>query len=189
MPYKDPERAKAYKAEWCRRRYANDPAYRESVKRQKNTHEKICERCGKSYRGRKSSKFCGPTCAGKWLWETGQANSFHKGQAPLRPFPKGYTPANYQGWKIQDGYKLLLRPENPMADCKGYVREHRLVMAEHLGRPLTRTEVVHHINGKRSDNRIENLELLSRSQHASGHLPMVICPKCGEEFALCAEGT
>lgn len=49
------------------------------------------------------------------------------------------------------------------------IDQHRLIMQNHLGRKLTFNEVVHHINGDQKDNRIENLQVLTRSEHAKLH--------------------
>jgi len=67
---------------------------------------------------------------------------------------------------MKTGYVTVwVSPDDPMSAMIGpgqnsrHVLEHRLVMARELGRPLRRREVVHHRNGVRSDNRIENLQL------------------------------
>lgn len=70
------------------------------------------------------------------------------------------------GYISIDKYVLLHIPNHPMANKGGNVYEHRLVMAEHLGRWLRKGESVHHKNGIRNDNRIENLELWSKTQPA-----------------------
>lgn len=67
-------------------------------------------------------------------------------------------------WKTQGGYIMIFRPNHPNADVNGCVREHCFVLSEHIGRPLKKNESVHHINGLRDDNRIENLELWHRGQ-------------------------
>jgi hypothetical protein len=57
------------------------------------------------------------------------------------------------------GYVRVYDPEHANANANGCVKEHTWVMSRHLGRPITRDETIHHRNGVRDDNRIENLEL------------------------------
>ena len=61
------------------------------------------------------------------------------------------------------GYVMLRRPDHPRASG-GYVFEHILVVEQQLGRHLLPDETIHHLNGVRDDNRIENLELWVRPQ-------------------------
>lgn len=74
-----------------------------------------------------------------------------------------YKSKNGEGNVSKQGYRRITHPNHPNAQSSGIILEHILVMSEHLNRPIQKGETVHHINGDRLDNRIENLELWSRS--------------------------
>ena len=69
-----------------------------------------------------------------------------------------------------DGYVAIYYPDHPDSTGEGYVMEHRLVMEREIGRRISKNEVVHHINHDRSDNRINNLRVMTASDHMSMHM-------------------
>jgi hypothetical protein len=98
-------------------------------------------------------------------------------QCSIKAYCKEYCKRHYQQWKRwgdplankqkpldPKNYVSVFMPHHPNANKEGRILEHRLVMSQHLGRPLFEDENVHHINGDRHDNRIENLELWSTAQ-------------------------
>jgi len=109
-----------------------------------------CLQCGTSFpckpsiARRDGTRFCSTECRSR----------FHSG--PQHPHWQG-------GRSHTQGYVTLRQPDGRK------VREHRRVMAEHLGRPLARTELVHHRDGNRANNAIENLEVMTRGGHTRHH--------------------
>ena len=79
--------------------------------------------------------------------------------------------ANWKGGKrrTSKGYVQVLQPENHRADTNGYVMEHIYVWEQKTGLPVPDNCVIHHLNGVKDDNRIENLCMMERGAHTIMH--------------------
>ena len=89
-------------------------------------------------------------------------------------------PLFQNGKTISHGYVVLTSKQ--WGDNQGRY-EHRVLMENHLGRKLKRSEIVHHINGNTTDNAIDNLHIVTRQEHnrIHGDGKLLKCAKCGKE--------
>jgi hypothetical protein len=92
--------------------------------------------------------------AGDIPWNKGKSVPTTGKNHPMWKGGKGLTTQGYVTINVSAGKRVL---------------EHRYVMEQHLKRKLTRSEHVHHRNGVKTDNRIENLELISWHEHGREH--------------------
>lgn len=140
-----------------------------------------CETCGKEFFPRPiqlragKGRFCSHACKGKAF--TGAENpsfgkpfpeeakrKFHETMMNRGGYPSGPDHPGWKGGKTMSMGYVYIGPNSK--DRRG---EHRRVMEAHLGRSLNKGEVVHHINGIKTDNRIENLQVMTRAQHLLEH--------------------
>jgi len=109
----------------------------------------------------------------RWVWLVKGKPQNPRCDACARNLRIGVNSPAWKGGrsKASNGYILIwVSPDDffrPMATSRGLVSEHRLVMAKHLGRCLQSWELVHHKNGIRDDNRLENLQLIMDLGHKS----------------------
>lgn len=153
----------------------------------------LCEECGAPFRvtpawvknGRR--KFCSKACRVKARPPQDRTGKRHSDSAREAMSQKaqgryiGPRSSQWKGGRFLDsaGYVLVMISTLPastqalaheMSKKNGkYILEHRAVAAATLGRPLTRDEIVHHVNGDKADNRPENLMVVPRADHSVSH--------------------
>lgn len=130
------------------------------------------EKCGNIFTAKPSAFtfYCSKKCSG--LDIGGVAGAKRRGDLHY----------SWRGGKRKDprGYVLIYSPDHPHPEGGRYVREHRLVMERSLGRYLETFEYVHHKNGVKNDNRLENLQLVNTHNHEGE----IQCPHCLKTFLI-----
>lgn len=110
--------------------------------------DRRCSECGTVFRPKgKTSRYCSVPCARK------KNGGHNKKPGPI-------------WWKNSKGY---IEGRVWINGKRVRVKQHRWVMEQSIGRPLSSHENVHHINGEKTDNRIENLEIMPQGKHSAHH--------------------
>ena len=149
---------------------------------------KHCENCGKplilnNTRDIQRKRFCSKSCLFavinplQFVPPVSEVAREKMRQSKLSLIAKGWKPVGWHAFlprlriSKRDGYKFI-----------GARREHRVLAEKMIGRAILRGEVVHHVDGNRLNNSIDNLAVLSRSEHQKYHLDL-------RRFALCHRRT
>lgn len=127
----------------------------------------ICFECGEEFferkfkstlKGGKGRHFCSHSCTSKFTVREQDISHLKQYE-----FKKGQVPHNYKGGSFRkDGRRVVI--ENGKKHL-----EYRNIVEQFLGRKLKPSEVIHHENGNVTDNRLENLRLMTQSEHAKIH--------------------
>jgi hypothetical protein len=138
---------------------------------QKNGKMMPCECCGKEVyiplARQESFRFCSQVCHGKMVLGIPEVQARIK-----RKIGKNHWRWKKEGCKRKDGYVLI------SVNGQRYF-EHRYVMEKHLGRKLSFDETIHHKDGNKENNKLKNLEIISRSDHTRIYHPK----KCYDEIS------
>ena len=143
-----------YQSQLDLKRFCRECGVREGARQKDRKVEKKCVICGKTFKVKESKAYlensyihCSMKCA--------QVTRIKKVSGPLHP--------RWRETKAKQGGYVSYKKDGKTR----YV--HRDVMEEFLGRKLRRDEIVHHKNHNRKDNRVENLELMTNSEHVKMH--------------------
>jgi hypothetical protein len=144
---------------------------------------KVCKTCGKEfekvYFGKQSNAtwsrkiYCSQFCKAHDKCECGEfkLKSYKHCFECRNKYILGENSHMWKGGRTINGlgYVIIYQPNHPYANA-GHVLEHRLVMEKHLGRYLTKEEVVHHMDGDKTNNNLTNLHLFATSgEHTAYH--------------------
>jgi ribosomal protein S27E len=137
----------------------------------KYKYKNICEECGAEYTFYRSHP------------SNPKTRKYCDGCARAKVSSGGSNKKTADTYIDSSGYVYMRIEGKNEYGTSNYVSQHRYVMGQKLGRPVRRGESVHHINGNRSDNRPENLELWVVPRQLAGQRAKdIICPHCGKAY-------